>query len=272
VRAAPSPPRPPISVYRRQSNCGKESSADGSSYGNEQAIQIQASVWLLRELSAGALHGCAPCAAWYPGRVSPWAGSLGGVLMSVACESVSAGRVFFILQAAKRFLRVPLAFTVVVVIAGCAPTRTGATLDALSAPKPGVARVFVLRDKSFGQIIDAGFQAYLDEAPMGDLKTGTFVYRDVPPGQHKLFFARPLEMFRGSQQAFSAAPSRTCYFRLELNDKGKWITASSIVAGGAGALVSSAISAAADERGLFDFTPLDDATARAAMAELRLAE
>jgi hypothetical protein len=116
-------------------------------------------------------------------------------------------------------------------IAGCAPTRTGATLDAIAPPKPGVARVFVLRDKSFGNIIDTGFQAYLDEAPMGDLKTGTFVYRDVPAGPHKLFFARPLEMFRGSHQEFSAAPGRSYYFRLELNDKGKWIAASSVVAG-----------------------------------------
>jgi Protein of unknown function (DUF2846) len=192
--------------------------------------------------------------------------------MSVACGSASVGGVFLFLQAAKQFLRMPLVLAVVAGFAGCAPTRTGATLDALAAPKSGVARVFVLREKSFGQIFDAGFQAYLDEAPMGDLKTGTFVYRDVPPGQHKLFFARPLEMFRGSQQAFSAVSGRTYYFRLELNEKGKWITASSIVAGAAGALVSSAISAGADERGLFDFTPLDDATARAAMAELRLAE
>jgi hypothetical protein len=165
-----------------------------------------------------------------------------------------------------------LALVVATAIAGCAPTRTGATLDAIAPPKPGVARVFVLRDKSFGNIIDTGFQAYLDEAPMGDLKTGTFVYRDVPAGPHKLFFARPLEMFRGSHLEFSSAPGRSYYFRLELDDKGKWITASTVVAGMAGALASSAIGAAADDRGLFDFTPLDDATAQAAMAELRLAE
>jgi Protein of unknown function (DUF2846) len=199
-------------------------------------------------------------------------GIIGGVVMSLACKADSAGRFFFVPQAAIESWRVVLALAIVALFAGCAPTRTGASLDALAAPKTGVARVFVLRDKSFGQIIDGGFQAYLDEAPMGDLKTGTFVYRDVPPGQHKLFFARPLEMFRASQQAFSVVSGRTYYFRLELNDKGKWITASSILGGGPGALVSSAISAAADERGLFDFTPLDDAAARAAMAELRLSE
>jgi hypothetical protein len=107
---------------------------------------------------------------------------------------------------------------------------------------------------------------------MGDLKTGTFVYRDLPVGSHKLFFARPLELFRGSQQEFSAAPGRTYFFRLDMNDKGKWIAASGVIAGVAGIVASSAVSAAADERGLFDFTPLDEAAAKAAMAELHLAE
>jgi hypothetical protein len=98
------------------------------------------------------------------------------------------------------------------------------------------------------------------------------VYRDIPAGPHKLYFSRPMEMFRGSHQEFAATAGRTYYFRLEYNDKGKWISASTIVAGAAGALVSSAVSAAADDRGLFDFTALDETAARAAMAELRLAE
>jgi hypothetical protein len=193
--------------------------------------------------------------------------------MGVGCEPAAAGSSFLIVRAAVKFGRTALALALVAAAAaGCAPSRTGASLDAIAPPKQGVARVYVLRDKAFAAIVDTGFQAYLDEAPMGDLKTGTFVYRDVPAGPHKLYFARPMEMFRGSHQEFSATAGRTYYFRLEYNDKGKWITASSIVAGAAGALVSSAVSAAADERGLFDFTPLDETAARAAMAELRLAE
>jgi len=190
----------------------------------------------------------------------------------VAGEPASGGRDFSVLQAAIRFWCLPLALAVVAMGAGCAPSRTGATLDALGVPKPALARVVVLRDKAFPGIFDTGWQAYLDEAPMGDLKTGTFVYRDIPAGAHKLFFARPLELFRGSQQEFSAAPGRTYFFRLDMNDKGKWIAASGVIAGVAGILASSAVSAAADERGLFDFTPLDEAAAQAAMAELHLAE
>jgi hypothetical protein len=208
----------------------------------------------------------------YPGRVYRGAGSLGAHSMGIACESVSAGRISFVVQAAKRFLQMPLVLAVLAVFAGCAPTRMGATLDALAAPKPGAARVVVLRDRAFPGIFDTGWQAYLDEVPMGDLKTGTFVYRDIPAGSHKLFFARPGDFSRASQQVISAAQAHTYYFRLEMNAKGHWINATGQVAGVAGLLVSSAVSAAADERGLFDFTPLDDATAHAAMADLHLAE
>jgi hypothetical protein len=156
-------------------------------------------------------------------------------------------------------------------LVGCSETRTGATLDALPAPKPGLARIVILRDKAF-QIVDAGFQAYLDEAPLGALKNGTFVHRDIPAGQHKLFFSRPLELYRASQKEFSATPGHIYYFRLEANDKGNWILAGTVLGGVVGLAATSAITAAADDRGLFDFTPLDDAAASAAMAELRLAE
>jgi hypothetical protein len=165
-----------------------------------------------------------------------------------------------------------LVLAIVAVFAGCAPIRTGATLDALAAPKPGLARVFVLRDRAFGGLFDTGWQAYLDETPMGNLKTGTFVYLDRPAGQHRLFFARPGDLFRASQQEISVLPGRTYYFRLDMNEKGQWIQSSGAVAGLTGMLISSAISAGADERGLFDFKPLDEATARAVMAELHLAE
>jgi hypothetical protein len=107
---------------------------------------------------------------------------------------------------------------------------------------------------------------------MGDLKTGTFVYRDRPAGSHKLTFERPGDLSRESHQEFAAASGRTYFFRLEMNQKGRLVMAASSQAGLAGLFISSAMSAAADERGLFDFTPLEDAAAREALADLRLAE
>jgi hypothetical protein len=170
--------------------------------------------------------------------------------MRVAGRPVRVTCNFCVLNAAMRWGRL-LGVTALVVFAGCSPIRTGATLDA---------------------IFDTGWQAYLDETPMGDLKTGTFVYVDRPPGSHRLYFARPGDLYRASQQEISVLAGRTYYFRLHLNEKGQWIANSQAVAGLTGALLSSAISAAADERGLFDFTPLDEGTARMVMADLHLAQ
>ena len=161
--------------------------------------------------------------------------------------------------------------------AGCAgPARTGATLDTLTkdigAPKAGHTRVIVIRDKAFPGIFDSGWEVRLDGAPIGDLKTGTFAYRDGRAGSHQLSFERPGDLSRASRQDFAAAPGRTYFFRLDINEKGRTVSAMSSQAGLVGLFVSSAVSSAVDQRGLFDFTPLDEATARQAIAELRLAD
>jgi hypothetical protein len=199
--------------------------------------------------------------------------------MRIVCGFALAGSqagVFCAFKSAVRNWRMPLGLLAVVVVAGCAPTRAGLDLDAMTktigAPKGGQSRVIVIRDKAYAGIFDEGWQAYLDGIPMGNLKTGMFVYKDRPAGQHQLFFGRPGDLSRGSQQEFATAPARTYFFRLQVNQKGAMVSAAAQTAGLAGLLVSSAISAAADERGLFDFVPLDEATAQQAMVDLRLAE
>jgi hypothetical protein len=169
-----------------------------------------------------------------------------------------------------------LALFAVLILAGCAgPERTGATLDALNKrvglPRPGQARVVVLRSKEF-HFFDVGWKVFLDQVAMGDLKTGTFVYGDVPAGQHQLLFSRPGDFSRASHQEFATASGRTYYFRLVMNQKGAMVSASQVSAGLVGLMVSSAVSSAVDDRGFFDFVALDDAAARAAMAESRLSE
>lgn len=207
-------------------------------------------------------------------------GAVGAYPMTVMREDVAAARPergVSVVGAARRFWRIPLMLAVLVMMAGCAgPERTGANFDMLTKtvgpPKAGQARIIVLRDKAFPGIFDVGWQVKLDGAPMGDLKTGTFVYRDRAPGSHQLTFERGGDFSRASHNTFTAAPGRTYFFRLEMNEKGKMIQASASVAGLAGMFISSAASAAADDRGLFDFTPLDEVLAREAMADLRLAE
>lgn len=199
-------------------------------------------------------------------------------MKNIACELVRVARgIFFLLETATKSWRPAVASVAIALVAGCAgPTRTGASLDTLTktagAPKAGQARIVVLRDKGYAGLFDAGWKVHLDGVPMGDLKTGTFVYRDRPAGPHQLTFARPADMSRASYHQFAAAPARTYVFRLEMNEKGRMVQAMGVSAGLAGQLVSSAISAAADERGFFDFVPLDDATARQAIADIRLAD
>jgi hypothetical protein len=161
-------------------------------------------------------------------------------------------------------------------LAACAgPTRTGATLDALTrnvgAPKAGYARVIVLRDKDFPGIFDVGWQVRLDGIPMGDLKTGTFVYRDIATGPHQLSFERLGDFSRASTRDLTTGSGRTYFYRLEMNEKGRMVSAMA-VGGLTGIFVSSAVSAAVDERGLFDFTPLDEAAARLEIADLHFAD
>ena len=173
--------------------------------------------------------------------------------------------------------RMPLVLLAVTVITGCAaPVRTGASLDSLTknigAPKAGHARVFVLRDKAFAWIIDPGWRVQLDGQTMGDLKTGTFVYLDRPAGRHQLSFARGGDLAHVSRLDFDVAGGRTYYFRIELNEKGRMVEVGNSMAGALPLLVTSVAAAAADDRGLFDFIPLDNATATQAMAELRLAD
>ena len=121
--------------------------------------------------------------------------------MGVDCKPIVGAWISLALKANLKFWR-PVAVVVATAIAGCAPMRTGAKLDAIPPLKPGLSRIFVLRDRAYGGIFDTGWQAYLDEAPMGDLKTGTFVYLDRPPARigsishgQAICFAHPSRKF-----------------------------------------------------------------------------
>ena len=179
-------------------------------------------------------------------------------------------------KSGARFALPLLALLAAAMVAGCAgPTRTGATLDVLAKttpPKGGQARIIVFRDKGFAGIIDAGWQVHVDGASMGDLKTGTFVYADRPAGHHRLTFMRGGDLIHVSIYEFDAAPARSYFFRIEMNEKGRMVAAMSQQAGLAGLFISSAVASAADDRGYFDFIPIDATVAPQTLADLHLAE
>jgi hypothetical protein len=141
---------------------------------------------------------------------------------------------------------------------------------ALRAPRPGHARVVIYRDKGFGGLFNLGWAAQLDGKPIGDIKPGTFAYRDVPPGRRQLSFMAS-DFPRPSVHSFSAAAGRVYFFRIQQNDKGRMIYGGQVAAGLAGLLITNAIAAQQDQRGTFDFVAVDAATARKTLADFSFA-
>ena len=75
-----------------------------------------------------------------------------------------------------------------------------------------------------------------------------------------------------SRYDFDATAARSYVFRIEMNAKGRMVGGMASQAGLAGLFISSAVASAVDDRGFFDFIPIDPAVAQPIIAELRLAE
>lgn len=204
--------------------------------------------------------------------------SFGGNFMHCENKTVAfhAARRTFVVNVAKasRCAAILLALGAALLTGACGTARTGATLDGLNKKVGGPgskARIVIVRGKDL-LMLDNGWQVYLDGAVMGDLKTGTFVYRDVQPGSHKLMFSLPGDFARASTQNVSVGPGRTYVYRIDSNTKGKAVMASAVAAGLAGYLISSAIAHSADERGFYEFILLEGEERTSALADIRLSD
>ena len=190
-------------------------------------------------------------------------------LPSIAARAARAFRAYSPIPAGRAG-SLPLCFLAVALIAGCVTAREGPTLTSIAHLKAGQARIVVFRPPGNGGLIDPGWAVQLDGAPLGSIKTGTFAYADRPAGHHRLSFIGS-DFPRPSLHDFNAAPGRSYVFRIELNEKGRMILAGSAGAGLAGLVVTAAIGAATDDRGTYDFIPIDEVSGREMLAELRLA-
>jgi hypothetical protein len=155
---------------------------------------------------------------------------------------------------------------------GCA--RDGLDFASVSqtsgGPKNGQGRIVVLLEKGYGGVLDFGYPVSLDGEPMGELKTGTFLYRDRPAGRHELS-VNQWDFPGVTKQEITVAPGRTYFFMTRQSERGK-----AIAVGGFGGLAGIAVTAAATSGnanpGPVDFVPLDDAAGQQAISELRLAK
>jgi hypothetical protein len=138
------------------------------------------------------------------------------------------------------------------------------------APKNGQARIVVLLEKGYSGVFDSGYPVALDGEPMGELKMGTFLFRDRPAGRHEL--SVDLWDFPGvTKQEITVAPGRTYFFLTRMSARGKAITAGSF-AGLAGIAVTAVATSGESNQGPVEFVPLNDAAGRQAISELRLAK
>ena len=160
------------------------------------------------------------------------------------------------------------------VLCGCAPTREGAqfasVVQTLGPPKASQARVMILRDKGFGGLIDYGYAVTLDGRPIGEIKTGTFIYADTSPGRHELgvkVFGFPGE----TRQTFTASATRTYFFNIVVSERAKALQGAQIAGGLVGLGIAAAVTADDKNPGPVDFVAMQEAAARGAIAELRLA-
>src|SRR5258708_32298733 len=119
-------------------------------------------------------------------------------------------------------------------LGGCETARNGldysGMMQKIGPPKAGQARVVVLREKGFGDIVDSGWNVQLDGGPMSGLKTGTYIYADRPAGRHQLTATEAA--FPGvTRHDMTAASRRTYFFLARVSERKSAIVASSDGAG-----------------------------------------
>jgi hypothetical protein len=127
-----------------------------------------------------------------------------------------------------------------------------------------MARIVAVRQEphSWGPR-NANFAVKLDGEPLGELSAGTFAYLDRPAGSHQL--SGDLWGWPGvTLLDFTAAPGRTYYFRVSLNEKMDGIAAVSMISP-LGAVVAEAATYN-DRQGPIDLTPMSEAEAKQAIA------
>jgi hypothetical protein len=156
---------------------------------------------------------------------------------------------------------------------GCVTAREGVDFASLSrtngALKGGQGRIVVLREAGYGGLFDFGYAITLDGEPMGELKTGTFLYKDRPAGPHQLSVDE--SGFPGiTRKDISVAPGRTYFFFVQPSERSKALQAGQVAGGLVGLVVTAAVTSQVDNPGPVDFVALDDAAGRQAIADSRL--
>jgi hypothetical protein len=161
-------------------------------------------------------------------------------------------------------------------LSGCVSDGVGSNYAAVTQkvgpPKAGQSRIVVFQEKRQGlSMALCACQVALDGNAIGKVGPGTYVYADRPAGRHQLVTTESL--FPGeSKRDFTTVSGRTYYLLIRTSERHDTMTGGALVAGVAGVLVTAVATSDKDDQGPAQLIPLDEATARTALAELELAE
>ncbi len=157
-------------------------------------------------------------------------------------------------------------------LSGCV-TRTGfdyaAVMQKVGPPPRGHSRIVVLSEKPVANSGHA--ELTIDGVPTKNLSPGTYVYLDRPAGKHQIVATQALFMGE-TRQELTTTPGRTYFLVARHSDRHAAVMRTMMVAGIAGALAATAMTAGSKNPGPVDLFPLDEATARTTLADLQLAE
>jgi len=169
--------------------------------------------------------------------------------------------------------RLGAAIGLALLVSGCVTGKEGTEyaviMRQIGPPRAGQARVVFLSEK--GSRESGACELAVDNRTVGRVLPGTYAYADIPAGNHALVATQAL--FPGNTRMdFSTQAGRTQFFVVRNSDKSKAMAGGALVGGLTGALVMAAVSSNNPNQGPVDIYPLDEPTARLAIADLRQVE
>jgi hypothetical protein len=165
-------------------------------------------------------------------------------------------------------------FVAAALLFGCAATRDGLDYSSVSKTygglKNGQGRIVLLRESAFVGSMDGGYPISLDGQSIGDLRTGTFLVRDVTAGRHELSTSQ--WAFPGTTKLeIGITPGRTYFYAASMSERGKALMVGSM-AGLAVFAVTAVATSDKSNPGPVDFVLLDEAAGQQMVSQLQLAQ
>jgi len=149
---------------------------------------------------------------------------------------------------------------------GGATTQVSAT-QKVGSPPASKSRIVILREIGYMSVL-MNWDVKMDGQPLLAVKAGTYAIADVPPGRHQLTteeFAAPGTTVRN----ITTAPGQTVFLLMKISDRSKKLAGAQFAAGLIGYAVAAAATSNDDNPGPYDLEPIDEATARQKLAELK---